>query len=151
MSTTYIPAIDSVFSLFKTAIDAGSTAIIGYVPEIRWPGIESSDKPDETKFWLRISNQSVYEEQTALAGNDGLKRFTNNGLIFVQLFAPKTSSKNFVLLKQLAFLVKTAFMSKRTSEGVILRNARLNELSDEAGFHRCNVVVEYEYDEMGGL
>lgn len=158
MTTNYIDAIDSIFSLIKTAWDSGAGVIVDpdgdpapVVPALYWPGIQEPDKPDASKYWARISQQTVVEGQTALSGGTGKARFTAQGLIFVQIFCPKTTSKAYENGRLLSVLVKNAFRGKVTTENVWFRNAKIQELSPEISFHRFNVVVEYEYDEMGAL
>lgn len=147
MSTSYVLAIKSMFALFNTAWAANTTAIAGYVPKVYWPGIEDAAKADPTKFWARVSQQTVLESQTTLA--EPTKRFTAKGLIFIQLFCPKTNSTSIDLGRSLAVVARNAFRGKTSSQHVWFRDARINELPSEESYHRFNVVVEYEYDEMG--
>ncbi|WBF76822.1 hypothetical protein PSV3_00120 [Septimatrevirus PSV32] len=58
---------DEVNALFLAAWNAGSAAIAGYVPEIRWQGVQYRDLPDGSKFWVRLSKQTVFEEQATLS------------------------------------------------------------------------------------
>jgi hypothetical protein len=149
MSTTYSTAIKSMFSLFFTAWQAGATSIVGYIPNINWPGIEKPTKEDASKFWARVSQQTVDEGQTALAGAGSRRRYTAKGLIFIQLFCPKTDSRSIDLGRSLAVLARDSFRGKISTENVWFRNVRIQELDAEESYHRFNVVVEYEYDEMG--
>jgi len=146
---SYTNAINSIFSLFLTAWSAGTPAITTTAPKVYWPGVQEPASIDGSKFWARVSQQTVIESQTALAGGDtGKKRYTAQGLIFVQIFCPKSDSANFQKGRLLAVVARDSFRGKTTTENVWIRNARINELSSEESFHRFNVVVEYEYDEI---
>lgn len=149
--TDYEGARDEMFALFNAAWLAGTAAIVGYVPEVRWQGITKETKPDESKFWARVSLQTVGGEQASLsncAGAIGQKHYTDFGLIFVQIFAPKSGQQSQLKLSRLGMLARNVFRGVSTDHKVWFRNARINELPDELEFHRLNVVAEYEYDEL---
>jgi len=148
MTTTYVEAIDQIFSLFNSAWVANSSAIAGYVPEVRWPGVEETGTPDASKFWARVSQQTVLEEQATLSDNNGKRRYTADGLIFVQLFCPKSDVEAMDKGRKLAVIARNSFRGKTTSGKVWFRNARINELAPEESAYRFNVVAEYEYDEV---
>ncbi len=144
MTTNYIDAIDEMFSLFLADWKAKTTAIVGYVPVIFWPG--DKKEPDISKYFCKVSQQTVNEEQTALKSKN--KRYENNGLLFVQIFCPSSdvaaSSKGALL----AVVARNAFRGKKTSGGVVFHNVRIQELPAKDNSERFNVVSEYEYDEL---
>ena len=149
--TNYEGARDEIFALLNVAWLAGAAAIVGYVPEIRWQGVTKETKIDESKFWARVSMQSVGGEQASLsncAGVIGQKHYTDFGLIFVQLFAPMAAQQATLKLGRLAMLARNVYRGVSTDNKVWFRNARINNLDDELQFHRLNVVAEYEYDEL---
>ncbi len=143
---TYQDAIDEIFAIFNTAWEAGSTAIVGYIPEVRWYGVEEPASISMGKFWVRVSQQTVEEEQSTLR-NGECTRYTTDGLIFVQLFCPKSDSKSMEKGRNLATLARDAYRGNATSGKVWFRNARIKELPPETDWYRLNVVAEYEYDE----
>lgn len=148
MTATYDEAKDEIFSQFYTAWKAQSAAIAGYEPEAWWQNLEKPYKPPQDKFWVRVSTQSVIEEQSTF--RDGVeKRYTGSGLVFVQLFCPKTLGDADTLGGKLAEVARNAFRGKKTTGGVWFRNVRINNLEPEELFYRFNVVAEYEYDEVG--
>ena len=151
MTLNHDQAKDEMFAAFNAAWSAGSAAIVGYVPEVRWPGKEE-DKPDGSKFWARVSEQVVDEPQTSLSAclgeSQNAMRTTCYGLLFVQIFAPKSVDDGYDKGDKLAQLGKTAFRGKKTSGGVWFRNARATSLPAEDLWNRFNVVTEYEYDEV---
>ena len=84
--TTYTEAVDQIFGIFNSDWEAGSASIVGYVPEIRWPGVEEPTKPDLTKYWARVSQQTVDDTQTGLRNGSCGQRYTASGLVFIQIF-----------------------------------------------------------------
>lgn len=149
MTTTYEEAKDEIYSQFFAAWVAGSAAIVGYVPEVRWQNLEEATKPDQSKYWARVSTQSVDEPQANLGADaEGKRRYTGLGLVFVQIFVPKTEGNDYKGAK-LAELARNAYRGKKTTGGVWFRNVRINNLEPEELFYRFNVVAEYEYDEIG--
>ncbi len=144
---SYEAAIDEMFDAFNVAWLANSSAVASYVPEVRWPGVEEPEIPEASKFWARVSQQTVDEGQSTLRNGDAGQRYTTDGLIFVQIFCPKSDSESMTKGRKLAIIARNAFRGHSTSGNVWFRNARINELSPEEKFYRFNVVAEYEYDE----
>ena len=145
-------ARNEINSLFLTAWNLYSAAIVSYIPEIRWQGVQYRDLPDGSKFWVRVSKQTVFEEQTTLSvceGAPGQKRYTASGLVFVQIFCPKSNTQAFELGQELAKIARNAFRGKTTPGKIWFRNVRINELNPEELYERFNVVTEFEYDELG--
>ncbi len=150
MTTTYSNAIDEINAVFWQDWNSAKTSsVVGYVPDIRWQNVEEPSIPDGSKFWGRVSTQTVFEEQTSLAGNESKKRYTSSGLVFVQIFCPKSNAQANEFGKKLAEVARNSFRGKSTPSKVWFRNARINELSPEDLFYRFNVVAEFEYDELG--
>jgi len=146
---TYEEAIDEIFGIFNAAWLDNSAAVVGYVPEVRWPGVEEPEKPDLSKFWARVSQQTVIEGQSSLRNGDAGQRYTTDGLVFVQIFCPKSDSLGMTNGRKLAIIARNSFRGNATSGQVWFRNARINELPPEENWYRFNVVAEYEYDENG--
>lgn len=152
MTTTYSEARNQINALFLAAWNAGSPAISTYIPEIRWKGDAKRELPDGSKFWCRVSIQTVLEEQSTLStceGKPGQKRYTASGLVFVQIFCPKSDTQAYSKGGKLAEVARNGFRGKSTPGKVWFRNARINELDPEELYERFNVVTEFEYDELG--
>jgi hypothetical protein len=148
MTTTYPQAIDEMFAMFSTAWNAQSMAIVGYVPAIRWPGVEEPEKPDLTKFWARVSQQTVIERQITFR-NGVDKRYETSGLLFVQIFAPMSDPQAMAKLRALAVVARNTFRGKASASLIWFRNCRINELAPDGKAYRLNVVSDYQYDEIG--
>lgn len=152
MITSHNDARNQMNALFKTAWQANTIAVAGYVPDVQWEGVQPRDVPDASKHWARMSIQTVFEEQTTLSnceGAPGKKRYTASGLIFVQLFCPKSIVDGYSVGGDLADVAKNAFRGKTTSGKIWFRNVRINPLDPEDLYYRFNVVAEFEYDELG--
>lgn len=162
MTANYEKAIDEIFSLFLLAWNANSASIVGYVPEIRWQGVRPAEglpeKPEGDKYWVRVSTQTVIEEQTSLSAcvekdENGAtlpaSRYTASGLVFIQLFCPKSDARSMEIGRKLAMIAKKAYRGKKTESGVWFLNVRINPLDDEQLWNRFNVIAETEYDEIG--
>lgn len=143
---------DEINSLFYEKWKAETTSIVGYIPKVYWQGVEERETPDSSKFWARLSRQTVGEEQATLSNCEGLpgqKKYEAYGLVFIQIFCPKSETQAFNLGKLLAKVARNSFRGKRTPGGIWFRNVRINELEPEELYERFNVVTEYEYNELG--
>lgn len=151
MTVNYPQATDEINKLFNDAWTSGAPSLTTYVPEIRWYGNEKAALPNGSQFWVRHSIQNVSEEQTTVStceGRPGQTRYTGYGLVFMQLFCPKSIANSLFLGRQLAMVAKNAYRSKKTDGGVWFRNFRINELDAEEPYYRLNIIGEYEYDEL---
>lgn len=152
MTTTYAAAKDEIYGALKTRWDALTLAVVGYVPEMRWHGSELPDKPDMSKYWARASIQTVIARQSGLARNVGQaqrSRYTNSGLVFVQIFAPRSDARGVELGEALAVIARDTYRGHTVRGEVSYYRARFEELPPEELAYRFNVVAEYEFDELG--
>lgn len=146
---TYIEAVDELFGIFNDMWEdpaEGAEPIVGYVPEVRWPGVEEPDKPNKSKFWTRVSQQTLTDEQSAFCG-EGSCNFTNEGLLMVELFCPKSTNTGVTKGRELSIIIRNAYRCKNTSSGLWFRSQKITELDPEAHFYRFMVTVEYQFDE----
>ena len=148
--TTYLEATDALYAIFNEAWTAGAAVIVGTVPEIRWHGVELREKPPVNKYWCRVSSQNILEEQATLneVAEANKHRYTIAGLLFIQLFCPMSDPQAMDRGRKLAMLARDAYRSV-DRDGVWFRNARINELAPEQDAYRFNVIVEYQYDDIG--
>lgn len=149
MPTGYVEAVDSIYALFESKWNDGKVEeLLGYVPDILWRNVELDSKPSSDKFWVRVSQQTINDGQSSFANNFGFRRFTTYGLVFVQLFAPKSNPRANELAQQLAAFIRDIFRGKTEDECVWFRNSKIKELPEERDTYRFNVIAEYEYDEI---
>lgn len=151
MTATYDEAVDQIYGLFSDKFTAGAAAIVGYVPDIRWLDDQNPNEPDRSKVWVRISVNPVMRPQTSLSNDvfqPGKKMFTSSGLVYVQLFFPKSYSNAAATMRRLAQFI-VSFMSNGKTEGCVwFRNAIAKPVVPEDLFYRSNVVTEYQHDEI---
>lgn len=148
MIESYSAGRDELFAQFLLVLPQAQT-LLGYKPFVVYQGLESAEKSPTDKVWMRVSQQTVLESQATISGNDLKRRYTSDGLLFVQLFIPKQAPELYDLALKVAEVVKRQFRGKQTENCIWFRNARIQELPPEAAWFRINVVAEYLYDEMG--
>jgi len=151
MSTTFSNAVNELNKLFNDYWKANTTSICGYVPEIRWNGIEKADAPDSSKFWCFHSVLNADEEQKTLSvsvGLPGQKRYESYGIIIVQLYCPKSILNSKDKGRQLATVAKNCYRGKQTSGGVWLKNVRIIDVDPEELCYRFNIIADYSFDEI---
>ncbi|MCW2763979.1 MAG: hypothetical protein JWR85_4180 [Marmoricola sp.] len=152
MTTTYPQAVNDIFGLITAAWNANAATILGEAPgALRYVGVETQGKQETDKFWARVSTQGVDENQASIAngvGAPGNRRYQAEGLVFIQLFAPKSRNTAMEKLRLLAQLARNAYRGKVTVNGVSFSHVRIQELDPEELWQRINVVAEYAYDEI---
>src|SRR5574343_622052 len=136
-------ARDDVFSLFQTYWNTETPAHNGGSPvPIEWQGVDSGAPPVADSPWARISMNHNTGQQTTLGGV-GSRRFTQRGLILLQVFSPVGG---FSIGENLAIIGKDAFQGKSTTSGVWFRNVRVQEIGFDGTWNQIMVVAEFEYD-----
>lgn len=135
-------AINAMFQQFNDSWNAGASAIVGYVPAVRYKGKKESAIPDATLYWCRVSEQTVMEARKAI----GNHYFESSGLVFVQIFAPQADPQGEMNCRALANLARDAFRAQNAL--VDFKNSRALPLDPENGFWRYNTVTEYDYTEV---
>lgn len=110
--TTQRQADDTMQGAFNTAWQAGSAAIVGYVPAIRWPDVPEAKPRDRDKYYARYSSINDADKQVTLSRP---AKFQTTGLLYIQLFAPANHKDAGALIDQLAVLAKGCFVAKEIS------------------------------------
>jgi hypothetical protein len=147
MPITYSSAIDELFGIINS-IWPDAAGVISYVPEIRWPGAAKASKPDTSKFWARVSTQTVDDGQSSLANVNGQKRYRATCLLYVQIFCPRNVANALPDGRLLAQLVRDRFLKSSPSGALEFQNQKIRELPAETDWYPINVVVTYIYDEI---
>lgn len=148
MIDTYLAARDELIAQLMTARTAWET-FLAYAPTVIVQGIGEPWKQPTDKLWMRFSQQTVIEPQATLAGNDLKRRYTTEGLVFIQIFSPKNPTTEYDKALNVAQLVKNAYRGKESENCIWFRNTRIQELPPEEAWNRINVVSEYTYDQIG--
>ncbi len=149
-------ATDLMFGRYAAAIATVTPGVLAYVPATLYQGMKSSavnsDRPDATKYFCRVSQQTVMEEQRTLSTDcfaPGFKRFGVDGLLTVQIFCPKSDARAWELGRAVARIVRDKYRRNVAGDSIVYRRSRILELEPELEFLRLNVIAEYEYDEIG--
>lgn len=144
-------ALDALYAVLHNAWIGNAAGIVGYVPELRWPGNFEDSAPDVTKHWGRVSKQTVMQEKANLSSNGpGGNRYHTDGFLTLQLFAPLTQPGAADEMNLLAEMARNSYRGAQIPGDAFTRNERIREVPNDAKFYRCNVIVEYEYDALGG-
>lgn len=151
--TTYVAATDALYGLVSNTWKTSVLPLLGADAELRFQGVEQHDRIPGDVFWARVSRQTIDASQSSLSAcvtNIGKSRYTEYGLIFVQLFGPVADPESLYKLSRAAQILRNAFRAKEMSGQATIwfRRARINELPQEERFTRLNVVAEFEYDEI---
>jgi len=152
MTTGYSNAIDEIYGLFNVAWLAGTTAIVGYIPQIYWQGNETNDLPEIDKYYVRFNIKPVLEQQKTLSNvvdGIGKKRYNNVGMLFANIFTPLSDVTHMEKGRSLAELGRNAYRGKTTAGGIFFRNATIEEFSHSDKYFNFRVVAEYDYDDIG--
>ena len=149
MPTTFDASFDEIFATFKTTWDADTPAVNGgVIPKVFYQGVGETGPQPPDAAWARISILHNLSTQAALSPENDKRRYTDSGIITVQVFTP-IGNQGLQLNRQLAPIARKAFQGKRTIDGNIwFRNVAIVEVGADAHWHQFNVVSEFEYDEF---
>jgi len=145
-------ATNEMFGRYATAIATVNPSIINYVPITYYQGKKVDEKPDTSKYFCRVSQATVMEEQRTLTTDcfaPGFKRFGVDGILCVQIFCPKSDARAWERGRAMAKIVRDAYRRNVAGDSIVYRRSRIVELSPELECLRLNVIAEYEYDEIG--
>ena len=144
----YVEAIDELVAAFNAKWQADTTAVVGYVPEIRWQGVEEPDIPTTGVYWGRFSTQVTSEVQPTHRSPTEDKMLRRiEGLVFVQLFLPRDLADSMEKGRQLATIARDVFKVRTSQGNICFQNARIQDnIPPEQKWWRLNVVAEYQHD-----
>lgn len=154
MTTTPQLARKAMFALVDSVWQAKSEAIVGYVPHIRYQGVEEGTLPGADKFWMRASTMTVLTSQKGHRVPEvGVSQpvYETYGNITLQLFAPMKSAEAYAKGELLAELGQCMFMASETGGSIWFRNPRIRELENDGTWYRWNVIAEYQYSQVKGI
>jgi len=146
--TDYTQAVSDIFALFNEAWKAKTVAIAGYIPAIRWQGVEIGANPDKSKFWARASQKTGGETQSSLRNGDNGQRYENRGTAYVQIFCPLSVAGSASTGRKLAEVARDSFRGKQSVNGVWFRNAAIKEMPVEDDWYIFLVQADYIYNEI---
>lgn len=138
MSLTLTQARDEMMAVFHAAWDTTGHDV--FYTDQGGPG------PSDRDPWARVLVQHNIGFEASLRGAEQTRKYRREGLITVQLFTPAGDSLSSA--DTLGKLILDAFEGKKTPGGAWFRNARYNEVGPDGDFYQCNVLVDFEYDEI---
>lgn len=142
-----VDAKNEIFGAVATDWEATLTPIVGNNNELRYYGLKYANAVPTTKYWGRLSIQTVSEDQDTL--RNGTRRYRAEGLVFVQLFAPINDSQVATKLDQIADGVRNLFRHCTAADNVQFSRARVvDNIDPEPAWLRANVVSEFEYNQF---
>jgi hypothetical protein len=153
MATTLEVATREIFVLLKAAWDANAAAVVGGSPlptlpflfeDINWNGRPTTDIQTA---WARVTIRHSNGEQSTLADRTGKARFTNYGIVLIQVFAPMRDNTGAMVSRRLASVVKAALQGKATAN-VWFRQATYMDVGREGTWYQFNVSANFEWDEV---
>lgn len=111
---------------------------------IRWKDV-AGDVPTEDFIWCRVTIKHSESPQTSF-GDDtsNAKRYSNEGTVFVQCFAPVGSGME--AARTIAEIVVKGYRNSRHAD-VWFRNARMKEVGTSGAFEQINVLTDFTYDD----
>ena len=149
MTLTYDEASKEMFDPLRALVKGELKTLLGYEMEMRWPFIPEPKTP-KTDVWMRVSRQNVIEGQATFSecvGGPGQKRYTTDGLLIIQLFAPVTGQAT--ILTKVGPIIRNLYRTLPNNFGLMYRNVRVDQnIPPEDKYYRLNVVAETEYDEI---
>jgi hypothetical protein len=139
MSLTMAQARDETSALFKAAWDLTPYGVV-------WDDI-GGEYPDDRSPWARFTMRHADGFQATLSNVSGQRRWRRTGTVFIQLFAP--TNEGLATLDEMAMIARGAFQGKATAGGVWFRNGRVREIGVDGKWQQANVLIDFEYDEVG--
>lgn len=140
-----------MFLVVNTIWEARAAVIVGYVPDIRFQGVEEAALPGADKFWARCSTNNVTTRQVGhRMVEDGVSDvvYRTNGFITLQIFAPMKGADSYAKGELLSEIGQVMFMARETAGSVWFRNPRIRELDNDGTWYRWNVLADYEFDQI---
>lgn len=148
MPTTLEGAYDTVSAKFETDWNANAAGFYtgASAPPIRWDGQEKGPIPKG--YFCRFSMQMVLGRQRTFRNGED-QRFVSAGVLYIQIFAPRDGDQLAKgRLRKLAAIGQKIFRGKTFDGCILFRNVRVVDLEPEESYHRANVVMEFEFDEI---
>lgn len=145
MPTTYTDAQDEMFGMANAVFATTAVSLLGYAPDVRWPGVPKAGVPDRTKLWARVSEQIVTEEQASLANANSIRLFDAIGMLYMQLFCPRNIAASVELGRAVGIALQVAFRHTSPSGQVWYRKAKMVELPEGLENYPILVSTEFQY------
>jgi hypothetical protein len=143
-------AVDAIYGIALQAIKGASVQAIAPITTVKFYGDEAT-VPDDSTYWCACSYQTVVEAQASLAGNVGFigsKQYQSTGLLFVQVFCPKSDVKAVDNGLLIGSIIRDAFRKPVQDGSIWFRNHQLRQPVFNSKNYQYNVVITYEYQSI---
>lgn len=142
-----LDAKNEIFGVVASNWGSVLNPIVGTNHEIRYFGLKYSTEVPVTKYWGRLSLQTVSEDQENLRNN--VRRYRSYGVAMLLLFAPINDSQAATKLDQISDGLRNLFRHCTAADNVQFSRARVvDNIDPEAAWLRANVVAEFEYNQF---
>jgi hypothetical protein len=146
MPTTYEEAYETITDHLRAQWPVLANGIAATVPDIRFAEVETGQNPQAT--FIRFAMMPVLERQATFRNGDD-KRYTSNGVLFVQVYIKRPEVKAAEYLRRFSAAARNVFRGVELDGCIWFRNVRINNLEPTNEWYRANVIADYEYDEIG--
>lgn len=130
-------AYDEIFTLIKAAFDGEPVTLIFQ---------DDLQNVDVNATVVSVSLQHVMSRQASLAGEDGKRKWTNDGLIYIQARCPAIGG--LTAINSLVKMSVESIRGKTTPGGVWFRNVVGKEDAPKDGNSRAITTGEFTYQEI---
>lgn len=142
-----VDAKNEIFGVVASQWATVLTPIVGTNNELRYFGVKYPTEVPVTKYWGRLSLQTVNEDQENLR-ND-VRRYRSYGVAMLLLFAPINDAQAATNLDKISDGLRNLFRHCTAADNVQFSRARVvDNIDPEAAWLRANVVAEYEYNQF---
>lgn len=153
MALDYETATDAVLARLKEVMDAGSPDLNDAVPltlvfEPTEPDMAPHPK-DSDAAWARAVVRHADAHKATLASASGSSRYRRQGMLWVQIFVPAHSAKDWTKSQRLAMIVQAGFEGTRTpGDGVLFVTSSIIEVPRDGAYFRFDVKVTFYWDQI---
>jgi hypothetical protein len=142
-----LDAKNEIFGVVASQWATVLTPIVGTNHEIRYFGVKYPTEVAVTKYWGRLSLQTVSEDQENLRNIE--RRYRSYGIAMLLLFVPINDSQAATKLDQISDGLRNLFRHCTAADNVQFSRARVvDNIDPEAAWLRANVVAEFEYNQF---
>lgn len=149
MPCDYVTALNEIQTRINETWLAGTVPIVGTVPPIIWPELDTGEAIDPSGYHARVFIQNIATGQASLAGRPSgqdLRRYRTTGAFGFQIHGPKGVIEAPSKIKLLGMLIQSAL--RRETLNVIFQQVTLKELPFSDGRARLFVTATYLYDQI---
>ena len=145
---TYSEARNAMFKHVNIKRKGDIAELLGYVPEVIWPG-EISENPDNDRIYFRVSLQPseskrINHRRLKDSATDVHKEI---GILCIEIFAPRSKGNkdSYNKMETAKELFKNVFRSNRILKSLWFRYAVWTPLDPSINSFRSKLIVNYSY------